>query len=239
MGLLFTCEDTVAALSDYLDGVLPLAAFLGIRAHLFNCPGCRTLLATLRALPTLAAAALAPQEEAPARARQALQGALARLAQSAAQVPLEARQVLATDPDLPMCLLARAHEHLARERGALPPPYPLPRDILDRLPPAEHWRWQEDGDGLRKAELCADARGGVRLLLVYAPPSSILQPHRHLGSESIVVLDGAMDDQGRGYGRGDWIHHGHGSCHAPRIAASGCWCLVREEGTVRLLGPAA
>ncbi|MDR3671486.1 MAG: zf-HC2 domain-containing protein, partial [Holophaga sp.] len=60
MGAPFTCEDTVAALSDYRDGILPLAAFLKIRAHLFNCPGCRTVLATLRALPALAAAALAP-----------------------------------------------------------------------------------------------------------------------------------------------------------------------------------
>jgi len=53
------------------------------------------------------------------------------------------------------------------------------------------------------------------------------------------VLEGAMDDQGRGCGRGDWIHHGEGSCHAPRIAATGCWYLVREQGSVQLLGPAA
>jgi hypothetical protein len=242
MGMLFTCEETVAALSDYQDGILPLGPFLKTRAHLFNCPGCRALLATLRALPALAGPALREdigrREEIGARASQALDRALARLAQGEALVPPEARQVLEADPDLPMRLLASTHERLVRNRAAAGAPYPLPQDILDLLPPAEHWRWQDGEGGLRKAELCSDPRGS-RLLLVYAPPSSALPPHRHLGSESILVLDGAMDDQGRGCARGDWIHHGVGSCHAPRIAATGCWYLIREQGTVLLLGPAA
>jgi len=79
----------------------------------------------------------------------------------------------------------------------------------------------------------------VRLLLVYAPPSSTLQPHRHLGSESMLILDGGLEDRGREYGPGDWVHYPAGSCHAPRMAPSGCWCLIREEGAVRFLGPAA
>ena len=79
MGMVFTCEETVAALSDYLEGILPLGPFLKTRAHLFNCPGCRALLATLRALPALAGPAL--REDAGPRARQALELALARLKQ--------------------------------------------------------------------------------------------------------------------------------------------------------------
>jgi len=38
------------------------------------------------------------------------------------------------------------------------------------------------------AALLADAKGGQRLFLVHAPADTRLAPHRHLGSESILVL---------------------------------------------------
>jgi anti-sigma factor ChrR (cupin superfamily) len=244
MGMHLTCEETAALLSDFQEGVLPLAQYLKVRVHLFNCPGCRTLLATLRAVPGLAAAALAleaPPEEARERTRTALAATLARIGARpamAAAIPAEARKLLAANPDLPMCLLARTHQLLHRERPSLARPYPLPQATLDQLPGQEQWLWQEAQDGGRKAELLRDPAGQLRLVLAYAPPSTRLPPHRHLGSESILVLDGAMDDLGRTCGPGDWVHHAHGSCHAPSAAPSGCWCLIREEGTVRLLDPA-
>jgi putative transcriptional regulator len=247
MGMSWTCEETAAALSDYEEGILPLAPFMKIRVHLFNCPGCRALRATLRALPALAAGALPPPRDARAQARGALDNALARLARlarlaeprswSATPVPLEAQRVLAAGPDLPMCLLAATHAYLARDQAPLAPPCPLPQATLDRLPPAERWTWREGRDWARRAELLTAPEGSLRLLLVYAPPGSVLPAHRHLGSESILVLAGGMDDQGFDYGPGGWIHHADGSCHSPRIAPTGCWCLVREEGTVRYLGP--
>ena len=237
MRIFYTCEETAASLSHYLDGILPLGPFLKTRAHLFNCPGCRTLLATTRALPALAAAALAPGEGSADGARRALEGALARLGQERApRVPLAAREALEADPDPAMRLLATTH---ARLGGPVAPPWPLPQETLDRLPPPEYWRWREAGDGVRRAELFTDAGRAVRLVLVYAPPDSVLAPHRHLGSESILVLDGGLDDQGREYRRGDWIHYAQGSCHAPRMAPSGCWCLVREQGPVQRMGPGA
>jgi putative transcriptional regulator len=244
MGMLMTCEETAAALSDYQDGILPLNQFLKVRVHLFNCPGCRILQATLRAMPGLVAGALALDAEAPAQARLALAGALARLGRPASRswaatpIPLEARRVLEAGPDLAMRLLARTHDLITRERSPLARGCHLPQGTLDQLPGEEHWRWQEDRNGGRRAELLTDPPSGLRLLLVYAPPGSTLPPHRHLGSESILVLDGGMDDLGRDCGQGDWIHHPDGSCHAPRVASSGCWYLVREEGTVRFLGPA-
>jgi anti-sigma factor ChrR (cupin superfamily) len=243
MGMFYTCEDTSAALSHYLDGILPLGPFLKTRAHLFSCPGCRVLLATVRAMPALAAAAL-KEADVRTEAQRALDGALARLARGesrprAEAPPLAACQALAADPDLPMRLMATTHEALNRTRTPPAAPWPLPQDTLDRLPPPEQWRWQEAGDGVRRAALIEDPRKGVRLLLVYAPPNSTLAPHRHLGSESILVLDGGMEDRGQEYGPGAWIHYSAGSCHAPRMAPSGCWCLVREQGAVRFLGPGA
>jgi len=238
MGMLLTCEETTEALSDYLEGVLPLNSFLKVRVHLFNCPGCRVLLATLRAVPALAAGALVPEADARERAQRCLAAALAHLKRGAATpIPPEALQVLEDGPDWPMRLLADAHDLITRERGPLARPYPLPRATLDQLPAEAQWRWQEDRNGGRRAELLADPQGGPRLVLVYAPPGSVLPAHRHLGSESILILDGGMADQGRDWGRGDWLHHPDGSCHAPRVAAAGCWALVREEGTVRFLGP--
>jgi predicted ChrR family anti-sigma factor len=238
MSLFYTCADTAASLSHYLDGILPLGPFLKTRAHLFNCPGCRALLATTRALPALAAAALAPEHGAAARAQQALEGALARLdLERAPRIPLAARMALEADPDPAMRLLASTHAHL--DDAPAGPPWPLPRDTMDRLPAPENWRWREAGDGVRSAELLADADRSVRLVLVYAPPDSTLPPHRHLGSESILVLEGGLEDRGREYRRGDWIHYAQGSCHAPRMAPTGCWCLIREQGPVQRMGPAA
>lgn len=249
----WTCAETAAALSDYEEGILPLGQFLKVRAHLFNCHGCRTLRATLRAVPPVAALSLDRGPVDHALARRALEGALARLAQPGAPrlwpatpVPAEAQRLLATDPDLPLRILAATHAILARSRaplGAGPgdaprEAWPLPQETLDALPPPEHWVWQEGRGGDRRTELFADTQVGLRLLLVYAPPRLTIPPHRHLGSESVLVLDGSMADQGRDVGRGAWVHHPDGSCHAPRIAPSGCWCLVREEGTVRYLGPA-
>lgn len=239
MGLFYTCEDTSAALSHYLDGVLPLAPFLKARAHLFGCPDCRVLLATLRALPALAAAAL-KETDVRAEAQRALDGALERLTRGEARPRAEAAPPgVEAETDLPMRLLAATHAALNRAGTLLAAPWPLPQDTLDRLPPPERWRWQEAENGIRKAELIEDPRRGVRLLLVYAPPSATLTPHRHLGSESILVLEGGLEDRGREYRPGAWIHYSAGSCHAPRMTPSGCWCLVREEGTVRFLGPAA
>ena len=247
MGMILTCEEATRFMSDFQDGILPLGQFLKVRMHLFNCPACRTLLATLRALPALAANALAPTDpgDCQARGQVILASAMARMGQpgyqrawAATPVPQEAQRVLESAPDLPMRLLACTHDLIARDRAPLPPPYRLPQATLDQLPAAERWIWQERRGGGRRADLVGD-QGGVRLLLVYAPPNTALPPHRHLGSESILVLDGGLDDQGRDYACGDWVHHPDGSCHAPRVAPSGCWCLIREEGSVRFLGPAA
>jgi anti-sigma factor ChrR (cupin superfamily) len=249
-GLTPTCKETVDALSDLEEGILPLGQYLKVRAHLFNCPSCRSLRATLRALPRLAAPALAPESapESRERAARALAGALARIGRPggdrrpwpATPVPEEALQVLASGPDPAMRVLASTHELIARERtlpAPGPAPGPLPAAALDLLPPADHWVWRTSRNGGRRAELLADASGCLRLALVFGPPGSTYPPHRHLGSESILVLQGRMEDWGRVHRPGDWVHLPFGSCHAPRVGPDGCWWLVREEGGIRFLGP--
>jgi predicted ChrR family anti-sigma factor len=242
MSLMLTCEETAATLSDYLDGVLPLGKLLQVKVHLYRCPACRALLATLRALPELMAQAAQVPEPIPAEAQAALQGALARLGQPrpwpATPVPAAAREVLAGEPDQPMRLLAAAHAQVARQRRPRATSDRLPAEVLAQVPPEAQWRWQDAGAGVRKAELLTDT-AGHRLVLVHAQPGARIAAHRHLGSESILVLEGAMVDAGRTYAAGAWLHHGMGSSHAPRVLESGCWALVREEGREAWPGPLA
>jgi len=45
------CRDTVAVLSELMEGALSAAAAGEARAHLHDCPRCRELLDSVRALP--------------------------------------------------------------------------------------------------------------------------------------------------------------------------------------------
>ena len=243
MSLLLTCAQVAGLLEDYEEGILPLGQFLKVKVHLYNCPECRALLATLRALPELLGRALTMEDDFQAKAQAALDGALARLAQGqgtrawpATPVPQEAQALLDAGGDLPLRLLEEAHQLVARERPSRVHPHHLPQAVLDQLPPPFQWSWATDADGLRRAELLTDPVGGQRLSLVYAPPGSRLTPHRHLGSESLLVLEGTLKDGGVSCPIGSWLHFGPGSSHGPRIPASGCWYLVRQEGTVAFRG---
>ncbi len=237
-----TCERAVSLFSDYADGCLPSSRVLLLRLHLPLCPACRAILATMRALPALVAQV---DDEAPEAARAALRGALARIARGevppparpwpATPVPEEARDLLGGRPDLPLAILAAAHEALAGARRPEAGPFHLPKGILERLPPADQWRWAADEGGRRRAELIAEP-GGSRLVLAFAPGDAPAPPHRHLGSESVLVLAGTLLDDGLPLAPGTWVHHGRGSVHAP-AAVGGCWCLIREEGETEAAEP--
>ena len=241
MSLLLTCAQVAELLADYEEGILPLGQLLMVKVHLYRCPECRALLATLRSLPAILGRALAEEDDFQAKAQAALQGAMARLGQgarpwAATPVPQEAQALLEAGPDLPLKLLAEAHQVVARQRQPRACPHHLPQAILDQVPPPFQWAWTRDADGLNRAELLADPEGGQRLSLVHAPPGARLRPHRHLGSESLVVLEGALEEGGVTYPAGTWLHFGEGSSHGPRIPAAGCWYLVRQEGTVAFQG---
>ena len=52
----------------------------------------------------------------------------------------------------------------------------------------------------------------------------------------LLVLEGELEHADRCLTNGDWIHLEDGSCHAPYAFGRGCWCLVRDEGTVQYEG---
>lgn len=235
MSLLQTCEANVALLSDYLDGTLGPWARFKVRVHLLFCPPCRALLATLAALGPLVEAAEG-SEAPPAEALAALDAALDALAARPARgIPPGARELLDRGPDLPLALLAEAHRSLARSGVPAAGPLPIPREVLDQLPPEAQWTWEEQEGGLAMAGLLEAPGGGARLVLWHAPRGSQAPPHRHLGSESLLVLAGSLRDGERTLSPGDWAHYGPGSVHAPAVPGDGCWCLIRQEGAVERL----
>ncbi len=237
MSLFLTCEDTTSLLSDYVDGNLSFWQTLKVKLHLLFCPSCQAVVLTLMALPALAAGL---EEAPPAEAEAALEAALASISRHgetrawpATPVPAEAENLLGTQPDLPLAILADAHQTVARGRRPEPGPYHLPRKILDRLPPEDQWNWVEGADGRRRVVLLQDPGAGQRLILAFSPSGARAKAHRHLGSESILILAGSMSDKGLALKPGDWVHHPTGSVHAPEIREQDCWCLVREEGGTR------
>ena len=70
-----------------------------------------------------------------------------------------------------------------------------------------------------------------------APKGFRTPEHTHEGSETMMILDGVMEDGERVYSTGTWVHFENGSHHAPTILNDECWCLIREEGRARFHGP--
>ena len=69
MSLLLTCAQVAELLADYEEGILPLGQLLMVKVHLYRCPECRALLATLRSLPAILGRALAEEDDFQAKAQ--------------------------------------------------------------------------------------------------------------------------------------------------------------------------
>jgi anti-sigma factor ChrR (cupin superfamily) len=82
---------------------------------------------------------------------------------------------------------------------------------------------------LRKHE-----NGGLTLLLKFEPGARY-HTHRHPGGEEYYVLEGELDDLGKTWPRGSYVHHPPGSTHRPSSKA-GCVVLVILLQPVELLG---
>lgn len=230
MSLLFTCRDVSGRLTDLEEGALPWATRLRVRAHLALCAGCRAFRASLRALPGLVRPALAPIPD-PAPARAALAGALARLGRPRTRVPAAIQEALdAGTADPLLRVQARVHQWL-REPGPSPEAPYLPADVLEALPPPSAWPWWRLGlGGARMARLLTSPDGRHELLLLALPEGRRFPAHRHGGAESLLVLQGGLDDGARHADRGTWLHYAAGHPpHAPRAEGGACWALILAD----------
>ena len=239
----FTCREVTSLLTEYRERAIPWTLRVRTGMHLRLCPGCHRMLLDLDSLPSIfrrfdpaGPAELLPIGQA------ALANAMGRLHEArsprrlpATPVPPSVQRLLASVADVPLRLLAQAHAALMRGAVATAEPF-LPEEVLAQLPPACDWKWRNSAGGVRRAFLCAES-GGPSLSLVYMPPKFASPIHVHRGTESLLVLEGELEHADRCLTSGDWIHLEDGSSHAPYAFQRGCWCLVRDEGTVQYGGP--
>lgn len=242
MSLLWTCRDVIPLLTDYEEGTLSWYQRLRLRLHLWVCPECKLIYEDLKRIPPLVEdLTQAPTPELKVLAEAALKGALSRIQEghveppAAGPLPREAAALDQETSDLTLKLLEASYQGLLQGQRSEAPPY-LPSQVLAQLPQPERWHWRRRGTA-RVAPLLEDASTGARLSLLVAPKGFQTPRHTHEGSETMLILDGVLEDGDRVYRTGAWLHFDRGSTHAPVILNDECWCLIREVGTNTFHGP--
>ena len=71
-----------------------------------------------------------------------------------------------------------------------------------------------------------DSVGSTHTSLVRWAPGPHFSPHRHMGGEEILVLEGVFQDENGDYPTGTWIRSPHNSMHQP-FSAEGCLIYVK------------
>jgi putative transcriptional regulator len=240
---LLSCREVASLLTEYLEQTIPWEQRIRTSMHLQLCPGCRRLLEDLGLLPALVSRFEPPMplELAPI-GDVALKAALQRLGEVRSSrrlpmtpVPSPIRALLSSVVDLPLRLLAQTHAAILRDEVPHVEPF-LPDAVLAQLPPVQTWKWRHFPGGLRKALLWTETSGPT-LSLVFMPAKYVLASHTHQGSESLLILEGELEQGTKCHTSGDWIHMESGSSHAPCAFGRGCWCLVRDEGSIHFAGP--
>jgi anti-sigma factor ChrR (cupin superfamily) len=64
-------------------------------------------------------------------------------------------------------------------------------------------------------EESSGTRRGAATVLIRMEPGSRYTPHRHLGTEDVLVLHGGFRDRWGEYRQGEHVHYPPGSVHAP------------------------
>ncbi|PTW44868.1 ChrR family anti-sigma-E factor [Rhodovulum kholense] len=114
------------------------------------------------------------------------------------------------------------------------PVFPMPlRDYVGG--DADTVQWRALGGGVRQAVLPTARDATVRLL--YIPAGMAMPDHGHGGMELTLVLQGAFEDAGGRYGRGDVEVAGEDLDHTP-VAAPGpdCICLAATDAPLKFHG---
>lgn len=103
-------------------------------------------------------------------------------------------------------------------------------------PQALRWRRLPFSHG-RVAVLLGEREDEEVLLIGRVAPGRLFPRHRHLGVESVVVLEGGYVDPDGHFGVGSFFEYPAGSEHGPRADDDGpCTVLARLERGVRFTG---
>ena len=146
----------------------------------------------------------------------------------------------------PACLEAVAAHRRALARvgseAVVAPAPPIRQQVLDlarapRLPlDLAGYTWEEIAPGVRLHVLHDEPQRGVRGCLVWADGGARHPTHRHLGTESILVLQGAIRDERATYGPGEVCRSQPGSVHAEEaVPGEDCICYVVYYGPLEFL----
>jgi putative transcriptional regulator len=112
-------------------------------------------------------------------------------------------------------------------------------DLVDAPPlpidPAAY-AWEDLAPGIRVHEVRKDPARNLRVCLVWAKPGAKTPPHRHLGDEVILVLQGGLRDDRGSYGPGQICRSRTGSSHTEEVLpGEDCYCYVVYYGGHELL----
>jgi len=88
--------------------------------------------------------------------------------------------------------------------------------------------------GVRWKKLHFDRSSGQSAVLLRFEPGASYASHSHPGGEEYLVLEGSLEDGGRAYGQGTYVHHPAGSAHRPS-SKEGCLLFVSLPRPIEVL----
>ncbi len=202
-------------LLDLAAGALQEPYALAVASHVALCTDCRGDLTLLEDLGGILLEDVAPA----AMSDDALQSTMRRLAEDAAsarQPQLEEGQVVGGSSSRSV-VPAPLRSYIGNDLTGLPWRYWLPGLSVVNLP---------------------STREGIFMRLLRLGPGRSIPRHSHEGEEMTVVLQGAYQDQGSCYSRGDFQRVDVSVDHRPRTyGEDDCICLVVADAPIRLTGP--
>jgi len=91
---------------------------------------------------------------------------------------------------------------------------------------SEQLPWRDSPySGVTWKKLYYDEATGRSSVLLRFEPGGAYGAHRHPEGEQYLVLEGSLEDGGKTYGKGTYVHHPAGSVHKP-CSNEGCVLFV-------------